>query len=692
MLKATLMTSADTLYKVMLAYMIMLSPLCTSTYGQADTTSQQVLQKYKSLDTREERLDYIDSIDLHRNFSTDSIFASLLYEVIDENLKAGDTASVIGMSISLNNYYFYPLSAPQKIVDLIGRFDDYIDNHPTHDVGGLLLGLADAYYGLGNLQKSYKVYKQAAQLYEEFGDSSYQNYGIAYLRAADNANLMGKYGKSVQDFEAAKNIFTYQKDTSLYLWASYGQSVNLSKLRFFEDADSLRKDILPTALEIKADDVVIAIYVAAMADSRKVGDYDESLKYARKLIKMCNQMPDSYQCMTAYMGIAVDYINKGNIDSASYYFKLYEDKMSKFKGNKTAETDYYILKANLAYAKGHSTQAQNIIDRHLSPVEDIHDKANKLRILNLQCAIDSSSQDYKAAFRTLQKLKSVKDSINIETLENQFTYYQIFFQTNKKKREIAEQRAQITRLELAKKKQQILWGSIIAAVLIISIVLYFIREKQLAAKKQQMQEEFSRKLLVAQEEERKRISRELHDGIGQSLILIKNKVRLKDKKGTRELVKQTLEDVRQVSRGLHPYVLENLGLTSAIEHLIKEAESNSDIFFDREIKDIDKLLPDEHKLNVYRIVQEAISNVLKHSGAEAAKVIVDKSDSFIDIKIIDHGKGFDLTSQEGILSSLGMQTLKERTKISGGKLLISSEKGSGTTIHLLIPYTNLHNS
>ncbi|MEL6811537.1 MAG: ATP-binding protein, partial [Bacteroidota bacterium] len=147
----------------------------------------------------------------------------------------------------------------------------------------------------------------------------------------------------------------------------------------------------------------------------------------------------------------------------------------------------------------------------------------------------------------------------------------------------------------------------------------------------------------------------------------------------------TLGELRSIARGLHPATMEKLGLSAALESMINEVDANTSIFFTHEIENIDGILSKEASLHVYRIVQEVLNNMVKHSEAKAASVTLGKEGDSIKAVIKDNGKGFDLSEKIYHSSSLGMKTLLERAKIIRSQLSIDSEKEKGTTILLLIP-------
>ena len=215
------------------------------------------------------------------------------------------------------------------------------------------------------------------------------------------------------------------------------------------------------------------------------------------------------------------------------------------------------------------------------------------------------------------------------------------------------------------------------------------------------QEEFTRRLLETQEDDRKRIASELHDSIGHYLLITKNKLLLaakgngdnesvlKDIGEVTEIISSTIKDVREISYSLHPYQIERLGLTKAIISIIDRASKSTDIKFISNIDQIDKLMSPETEISLYRIIQECLNNIVKHSFADEVLINLNNNseEGSISILITDNGKGFD--TDNAFMNSdkhgFGLKGIKERIKLFGGKLDIHSSPETGTELKILIP-------
>ena len=151
------------------------------------------------------------------------------------------------------------------------------------------------------------------------------------------------------------------------------------------------------------------------------------------------------------------------------------------------------------------------------------------------------------------------------------------------------------------------------------------------------------------------------------------------------LAGKTLEELRSISRGLHPPTLNDFGITQTIINLINEIDEHSSIFFTNEIENIDDVLSKETSLHLYRIFQEILNNMVKHSAAREASVTIKKDARMIRATIIDNGIGFAVDENINNTTTLGMKTLMERMKIIKSRVEINSNK-NGTKFHIYIPF------
>jgi signal transduction histidine kinase len=219
------------------------------------------------------------------------------------------------------------------------------------------------------------------------------------------------------------------------------------------------------------------------------------------------------------------------------------------------------------------------------------------------------------------------------------------------------------------------------------------------------QESFARRLIDSQEHERRRIAAELHDSLGQQLLVIQNRAVLgamgsdNGSKGQFDeiatSVRESIDEVRQIAYNLRPYHLDKLGLGVSIEAVADRIAAASDIECTVTIAANASLraVPRDQAINVFRVVQESLNNIVKHSGATRATIDIMDDGPDLVITIEDNGKGFDakaardVTRDVAIGSGFGLAGIAERVGMLGGQHSIESVPGEGTTITITLPVT-----
>ncbi len=211
----------------------------------------------------------------------------------------------------------------------------------------------------------------------------------------------------------------------------------------------------------------------------------------------------------------------------------------------------------------------------------------------------------------------------------------------------------------------------------------------------------SSQLLKAQEKERRRISLELHDELGQSLSLLKvqlGSIKRKldedqneliiDLEEPRQYLNYIIESVRRLSRDLSPSILEDLGLSAALEWLVSDFARHHNLALSYTAENIDHFFSPEHQIIIYRIFQETLSNMGKHAKAEEVLVEIKKRTHEVSFLIVDNGIGFDISQialEEPTERGMGLAAMQERALIVGSSLNISTQPGKGTRISFKIP-------
>ena len=269
------------------------------------------------------------------------------------------------------------------------------------------------------------------------------------------------------------------------------------------------------------------------------------------------------------------------------------------------------------------------------------------------------------------------------------------------------------------------WFRSLGILLFISLGFIVYQRRITTLKKDKaLQQEISRRLIEKQEEERSRIALEMHDSLGQDLLLIKNRLMLTIKKNSEQFPQPDSEDsnlknyklntfqelnqisedisgvlktVREISHNLRPPDLDQLGLTETIQSILLAMRESTSIKVTGKVENIDEVIPKDLEINFVRIVQEALGNVIKHADASECNVEVLYQNNHLYLEISDNGKGFDLINRKdtgkkseeihlsSVNSGLGLTGMSERVRILGGIFRIITDLGKGTRIVVEIP-------
>ncbi len=211
----------------------------------------------------------------------------------------------------------------------------------------------------------------------------------------------------------------------------------------------------------------------------------------------------------------------------------------------------------------------------------------------------------------------------------------------------------------------------------------------------------NKRVVSSQDDERRRVSRELHDGISQRLVAIKyaleeayNQAATTPKESQQSIkecethIDDTITEIRRISHDLHPSVLDDLGLMAAVQGLSEQFEKRTSILVDLKKMPFRNLLPTDAKTALYRIVQEALTNIEKHANASTVSIHFELSNGWFKLAIVDNGRGFNTSLSDQGESGLGLQNMSERIGYYNGVFDISSSS-KGTRVSASIPQSTL---
>lgn len=343
----------------------------------------------------------------------------------------------------------------------------------------------------------------------------------------------------------------------------------------------------------------------------------------------------------------------------------------------SAEVDYTVSLAMYQMKTGEGIQDVQTIRKALEVVEEQEDYQNQIAFLKVLKEDAFLKKNYREAYRYSEREKDAISKITNQRMIAKTLELDKMYETEHKEQQITNQKQTIAdgRLTIS-----ILISLLMATLLVVSTLFFRQRQKKSRAERKRVLQ-YTKKLLEKTEEERKRIASDLHDSISHELLNLKHTM-VENPKLTGEKIDAIINDIRNISRNLHPVMFEKVGLSASVEQLVERAQSINQLMVTSDI-DYHSSLSVSDELQVYRIIQEALSNTIKYAEAVAAKIIIFDETQRTLIQIKDNGKGFQVDETLRRKDAFGLHNIIERSKAIGGTARIHSDmNGTIVTIEL----------
>ncbi len=309
----------------------------------------------------------------------------------------------------------------------------------------------------------------------------------------------------------------------------------------------------------------------------------------------------------------------------------------------------------------------------------------------------------KQAYDYLYRYDILNDSIFNETKSKQISELQTKYETEKKEQQIRIQRAEI---EKGNAERDGIMLTLVVVILSSAALIYFYRQRQTVVRRlrEQDKELYNQKvndmlkdrhietmtaMIKGQEQERKRIATDLHDRLGSMLSAIKllfsastDETRPQSKK-IGELIDETVTEVRKISHDLATGIVSRFGLIAALEDLKSTLEQSQKLTVELNAENLPERLDDELEITIYRIVQELLSNILKHAEATEVTIQLTRHENELNIIVEDNGVGFQVDTLR--TTGLGLQNVKDRVRSYSGTISFDSVVGRGTIVNIMMP-------
>lgn len=577
----------------------------------------------------------------------------------------------------------------------------------------------NCYQRKGEYELSLKAYSKCLKLAEKINDlkglsQATNNIGIVYTNQGEYDKALAAYLKSMEyerkrknkngEAEALNNIGVIH-----YYMGNMDQTI-----KYFTESVAIVE-------ELGNDQLLKKGYnnLGAILDYTK--DYKKALSYYEKSFNLSEKLNDRQEMSICLNNIAGVYQSTGDIKKAEVYY-LQSLKIKEAVGDKNGQALIHINLGTLEEKKVNMEKAIVHYSKALSISQNIDSKPLMKEAYKNLASVYERQGNYQQALVYQKKMESIKDSIMSEEKTKIVAELETKYQTAEKERMLLIEKNRSTELEkenaikeknvaIEKKKtaeaeearaesRNIAIGLAGGVVALFFLGLFIIQKNRRKAQAEKDAIIISERVkglqavIESTETERRRIARDLHDGIGQQLGGLKlawqqigknlspeEKIKLDS---LSQILNETSTEVRNLSHQMMPKMLEQDGLKPAIEDMLLKTLGINKISFDYNFSANQKRLVPEVELAIYRISQELIANILKHSSA--TKVVVDfyERQQKYFLMIEDNGKGFQ--NSENATLGLGLQNIKARATAIKAELTFESTPGNGTTVILSIPF------
>lgn len=527
--------------------------------------------------------------------------------------------------------------------------------------------------GVTEYEKALDQFSIAEMLFTEINEKKqlatvYTNKGVVY-------NGMGDYTKAIDSYFKALKIFEEIKFLDGEVSARFSIIAVYFNLGEIKTAEKKCLDMYPLVTKLN-NDYKTSFYYHTMGSIYKDTLPDKALFNFNKALILAKKVSEFQSLAYIQLNISEIYLKKYKRFKKESDLNLALTNLDEAKNTcETNKVGHYLPACYNSLAEIYLIKKdnKNCIRLSTKAIEFANESDSKINLLssytNLYQAFENEKR-FDSSLYYAKKYLTLKDTLSKNEIKTKMMGEELNYQIEKNNA--------INQTKIAEKERDITWRNAIIIVLsclaiIVSLLIAFLYMRY----QREKQKEFSILLIQTQEEERKRISKDLHDGIGQNLLMIKSECG-----NNTPLVEITIDELRTISRNLHPVQLEKLGLKEALESVVQQTEKASGIFFSHHIEDINGLLNSNQQINLFRLIQECMNNIIKHSKAKSARITVEKQGDSVITTIFDDGVGFDISAVKK-KKTLGLTSMSERVKLMNGNLVImSGNKGTRTEIKI----------
>ncbi|MBK6964827.1 MAG: sensor histidine kinase [Bacteroidales bacterium] len=542
-------------------------------------------------------------------------------------------------------------------------------------------------------------YQQSVKYSKETGylkilASAYNNIGMVH-------KSRGNFSPAIKAYYDALKIFERQHNEKEIGNAYNNLGLVYSELKQYQTALEFHQKSLEIRKKINDKYGIGASLTNLGLTYSELNDNEKSLDFYLRSLRIKEEIGDKYGLGILLDNLALIYMDKKDYKKALDMYgrsARYHREVEDFNG-----LVYNYINRGMAYLRIKDyLKSEDMIDSARIIATEVKSTARLAKVYAAYALIYGNSGNYFKAYRSYLVLDSLKDSLYSENMSRSTAEMRTLYETEKKEGEILllQKENRIKSLEIAQQKirnrNQLMIAAIILLVSVSGVTLWYIRSKyrlkvEAEHEKRLLQKEAYSAVVKAEEDERKRIAMELHDGLGQLLSAARLNVSvLEDIAGKEDivvvqnaesLIDQAITDLRNISHNLMPSALIRLGLVAALHDMASKINSGKQVKVRIETSGVDHRLQEDFEIALYRVVQEAVNNILKHAGASTISINLIKEGENLKLNISDDGKGMPehaLKNSKGI----GWEDIRSRVSLFNGNMKLYSNPGEGTHINI----------
>ncbi|MDI9312243.1 MAG: sensor histidine kinase [Limnohabitans sp.] len=508
-------------------------------------------------------------------------------------------------------------------------------------------------------------YKVVSNLEKKELGYSYYYLGSIYLNQGEQKKSIEHILKALKIFEEFKNFDGIGRCKMLMAYISFN-------LKNYTDAEKIVNEALKV-MPIKNN-----LYYMLILTKIKVLRQHNQKEEKKLLIKTYNELKQNNKIDKEFTidnnAFLIElYIKEKDFNNARKIISETKSVIGSINSQRALDTfNWIICDYDLATNKPLSNE-QYLIKRVKESKE-----SNDLQTLTNLYEYLREGENIKGNSKKIYEYSKSYDSI-IQIRANEETKNEILELKTKYELEKKEQQLKVKELLLDKKNKLILILTLATIGIIVLSLLSFILFKYKNDKKEKMLiTDFTHQLFENIEEERKKFSFELHDELNHELLVLKRTLNLESS----SKIDSIINDVRDISKNLHPMTFEKIGLKESLTTLISELENKNNFVISYDIE-YDNSLSKQQEIQIFRIIQECLTNTIKHANAHAAKLSIIETEKSVQIEVKDNGTGFNVTEKLNNGKSFGLSSIIERCKAIKADYRINSSN-QGTSINIEI--------